>query len=164
MMGSVTHLFRNDRWIPASFVAFFIFLTGVEIVLITLSVRSFTGLSEADPYRRGLAYNDTIAARQKDRDLGWRLSVGFEPAGHLRGVVKVAARDATGAELRDVRISGTAEQGGKTPVPIGFSALNDGSAEGILSVDAPGRWFLRIQIEGDGTSIERKREIFIEPK
>ncbi len=164
MIGSLTYLFRNDRWIPASFVAFFIFLTGVEIVLITLSVKSFTGLSEADPYRRGLAYNEAIAARQKDRDLGWRIAVEFEPAGDLRGVVKVAARDATGAELGGVRIKGTAEQGGKTPVPIAFGGLESGSAEGTLSVDAPGRWFLRIQIEGDGASIERKREIFVEPK
>lgn len=163
-MASLTSLIRNDRWIPASFVAFFVFLTGVEIVLITLSVNSFTGLSEADPYRRGLAYNETIAARQKDRDLGWRIAVGFEPAGHLSGVVKVAARDAGGAELKDVRISGTAEHGGKAEIPIAFSALDDGSAEGTLSVDAPGRWFLRIKIDGEGASIERKREIFIEPK
>lgn len=164
MMASLTYLFRNDRWIPASFVAFFIFLTGVEIVLITLSMKSFTGLSEADPYRRGLAYNETIAARQRDHDLGWRIAVGFEPAGHLKGVVKVAARDAAGAELGGVRISGTAEQGSKSPVPIVFGALEDGGAKGTLSVDAPGRWFLRIQIEGDEASIERKREIFVEPK
>lgn len=163
-MASLTSLMRNDRWIPASFVAFFVFLTGVEIVLITLSVNSFTGLSEADPYRRGLAYNETIAARQKDRDLGWRIAVGFEPAGHLRGVVKVAARDAGGDELNGARISSTAEHGGKAPIAIAFGGLDDGSAEGVLTVDAPGRWFLRIKIEGDGASIERKREIFIEPK
>lgn len=163
-MTALTSLLRNDRWIPASFIAFFVFLTCVEIVLITLAVNSFTGLSEVDPYRRGLAYNDTIAARQKDRDLGWRVSVGFEPTGHLKGIVKVAARDATGAELSDVRISGTAEHGGDAAIPITFSALDDGSAEGSIAVHTAGRWFLRIQIEDDGASIERKREIFIEPR
>jgi nitrogen fixation protein FixH len=162
-MASVTYIFRNDRWIPASFVAFFIFLTCVEIRLVTLAVNSFTGLSEADPYRRGLDYNETIAARQKDRDLGWRVSVGYEPKGALRGVVKVAARDAQGAELSGVRITGTASRGGND-IPVAFSVLDDGSAEGALSVDAPGRWFLRIRIEGERASIERKREIFIEPK
>ncbi len=164
MNGSKTYIFRNDRWIPASFVAFFIFLTCVEIVLITLAVNSFTGLSEADPYRRGLGYNETLQARQKDRDLGWRVSVGFAQEGHLNGIVKVAARDAKGAELSAVRVSGTAENGGRTPVAITFSRLIDGNAEGRLQVDTPGRWFLRIAIEGDGGSIERKREIFIEPK
>jgi nitrogen fixation protein FixH len=164
MIGSITYLFRNDRWIPASFVGFFIFLTCVEIVLITLAVNSFTGLSEADPYRRGLGYNEMLKARQKDRDLGWRVSVGFAQDGRLNGIVNVAARGANGAELSGVRVSGTAENGGRAPVAIKFSPLHDGNAEGQLQVDTPGRWFLRIAIEGDDASIERKREIFIEPK
>lgn len=166
MIAYLTSLMRNDRWIPASFVLFFIGLAGLEGVLITLSVNSFTGLSETDPYRRGLDYNQTIAARERDHALGWRVSVGFEPEGALRGLVKVAARDAAGSELKGARISGTAEHpvGGREPVKIAFGALESGSAEGLLAVDAPGRWFLRVRIEDNGDSVERKREIFIEPK
>lgn len=166
MIRSIASLFRNDRWIPASFVLFFIGLAGVEGVLITLSLNSFTGLSETDPYRRGLDYNKTIAARDRDRALGWRVSVGFEPEGALRGLVKVAARDAAGSELKGARVSGTAEHpvGGKEPVKIAFGSFESGSAEGALAVDAPGRWFLRVRIEDNGESIERRREIFIEPR
>ena len=166
MITHLTGLLRNDRWIPATFVAFFIFLTGIEALLITLSIRSFTGLSESDPYRRGLAYNDTLATRRRERDLGWRISVGYEPGGPLHGIVRVAARDAVGAELKGARISGTAEHpvNGKKPIEIAFGSLNRGSAEGRLSVDAPGRWFLRVRVEDDGAVLERKRELFIEPR
>ena len=107
MIKYLTGLFRNDRWIPASFVLFFIFLTGVEAVLITLAVGSFTGLSEPDPYRRGLAYNDTIKARQKDRELGWRISVDFDRNGDLNGQVTVAAHDRDGKPLTGARITAT---------------------------------------------------------
>jgi len=166
MIARLKRLFGEDRWIPGLFVGFFIFLACVEALLITLSVNSFSGLSEADPYRRGLAYNDTIAERRKERDLGWRVSIGFEPEGALRGIIKIAARDAQGAELKGAEITATAERPmeGKPPQLIKLSALEDGAAEGALAVDTPGRWFVRVKIEDAGTSIERRREIFIEPQ
>ncbi|MDH4982395.1 FixH family protein [Hyphomicrobium sp. D-2] len=164
MINYLRGLFRNDRWIPASFVLFFIFLTGVEAVLITLAVGSFTGLSDPDPYQRGLTYNDTLKERKKDRELGWRISVDFDRNGDLDGEVTVVAYDRDGTPLTTATVTGTIGRpaGGHEPVAIPFGPLISGKATARVSVPTPGRWFLYIRIEDGDTKIERRREIFIE--
>ncbi|MFA5952126.1 MAG: FixH family protein [Hyphomicrobium sp.] len=157
-------LFANDRWIPASFVLFFVMLACIEGALIAISVRSFTGLSEADPYRRGLAYNDTIAARDKDLALGWSIVIGYERTGPRSGLLSITARGHDHGPLKGATIDATATRIGKVvdTLAVDLSLASESTAAGIITFPHPGRWFVRAVITRGGNTSERFREIFVE--
>lgn len=53
------------------FVAFFVALAAIDAVLIFLAVSTFGGLETSDAYRKGLAYNATIAEAGAQAARGW---------------------------------------------------------------------------------------------
>lgn len=62
----------RDKWIPWYFVAFFVVIALVNAVMVTLAVRTHTGLVTDHPYEKGLAYNAVVKASEDQAALGWK--------------------------------------------------------------------------------------------
>lgn len=62
----------RTRIIPWYFVMFFVVIAAVNAVMVTLAVRTHSGVVTDHPYEKGLAYNKVIAAEEAQEKLGWK--------------------------------------------------------------------------------------------
>lgn len=53
------------------FAAFFGFIAAVNAVMMTLAIRTHSGVVTDHAYEKGLAYNQVVAAEKAQRELGW---------------------------------------------------------------------------------------------
>jgi nitrogen fixation protein FixH len=65
-------------WYPWIFVAGMLVVVVVNAVMITYAIGTFPGLQTEDAYRKGLAYNRTLAAAREQEERGWQATVRFE--------------------------------------------------------------------------------------
>jgi Predicted integral membrane protein linked to a cation pump len=72
---------RRERgwWYPWIFVVGMLVVIVVNVVMITLALDTFPGLETQDAYRKGLAYNQTIAAADAQAARGWQMAVALQP-------------------------------------------------------------------------------------
>jgi nitrogen fixation protein FixH len=54
------------------FVAFFGFVALVNAGMVTMALRTHSGLVTDHPYEKGLAYNQVVEAKKKQEALGWK--------------------------------------------------------------------------------------------
>jgi nitrogen fixation protein FixH len=96
---------RKSRWIPWIFVGGFLLVVAVNAIMIAVAVRSFTGLTTAEPYTKGLRFNDQIREAEIYEQLGWKVAARFAPVAARRGRVELRLADRGGAPLSDAEIS-----------------------------------------------------------
>lgn len=65
----------TGRHVLAIVVAFFTVIIGVNAVFAWFAIGTHPGSQDADAYRHGLAYNDTLDRAASQRALGWRVSI-----------------------------------------------------------------------------------------
>lgn len=129
-------LTRRDKWIPWYFVAFFSVLALVDGVMVTLAVRTQTGVVTDHPYEKGLAYNRVLDAANAQKSLGWKGAVSYEG-----GALRFRLTDKNGALLKPQAI--TAQIKRPTQASMDFTVtLVDGSAR--FRFPQPGLWDVHI--------------------
>jgi len=58
--------------------SFFGVVISVNMAFVYFALDSWTGLVAQDSYRKGLAYNDTLADAERQAALGWKTAVGYD--------------------------------------------------------------------------------------
>lgn len=120
-------------------VLFFGIVIGVDTIFMVQAYRTFSGEVASNPYEAGLAFNRTLAQRQREAALGWSASVATPDGKSV--VVKVADRD--GKPLDGLSLTGVLE---RPATETGRQALNFRSlGEGRYAASArlDGAWDLR---------------------
>lgn len=120
-------------------VLFFATVIAVDIVFMVQAYRTFSGEVASNPYEAGLAFNRTLAQRQKEAALGWTASVET-PAGKtvVVTVVDRANKPMDGLSLTGVLERPATEAGRQT---LNFRSLGGGRYEAAAQLD--GAWDLR---------------------
>jgi nitrogen fixation protein FixH len=156
---------RKDLWIPGCFIAFFVCLAALEIWFVTLANRSFTGLVTDEAYTIGVNYNEVLAQREAERQLGWKTSFTFAQGDGLDGRLTLSVRDAEGTALVADELRATAERMSRFPQiqTVTFERQAGGDYVADLEVPLAGRWFVRARIERGGQSIHAIEEVDIRP-
>lgn len=67
----------TGRHVLLMVVGFFVVIIAVNAYFITAAVTSFSGEDVKGSYRQGLEYNETIAARNIQNTLGWKVSANI---------------------------------------------------------------------------------------
>jgi nitrogen fixation protein FixH len=67
----------RDRIIPWYFVMFFVVIACMNAVMVTLAVRTHSGLVTEHPYEKGLAYNSVVQADAEQLALGWSSTIRY---------------------------------------------------------------------------------------
>src|SRR5688572_2876208 len=80
--GGRVPLFANGLrggHVLAAFLAFFGVIFAVNGVFLYMALSTHTGLVAQEPYRKGLHYNDRIAAAERQQALGWTSDLRLAP-------------------------------------------------------------------------------------
>lgn len=120
-------------------VLFFGIVIGVDTIFMVQAYRTFSGEVASNPYEAGLAFNRTLAQRQREAALGWSASVATPNGKSV--VVKVADRDGKpldGLSLTGVLERPATETGRQT---LNFRSLGEGRYAASARLD--GAWDLR---------------------
>jgi nitrogen fixation protein FixH len=128
----------------AGLLFFFAAIIAINVAFAVVAVRSFPGEDERRSYTQGLRYNDTLAERRAEAEIGWRARTEIETTANGARVV-VRLSDRTGAPLADATIEGVLrwrpnESGDRT---LTFVHQGEGLYSAELGPLSPGRWDLR---------------------
>jgi len=157
----VDHDPRRGRWIPWTFVAFFGVVLIANGIMLTVALRTWTGLSTDNAYERGLVYNDTLARLAEGEALGWRTGIAFEPEadpapGRHAGRLTIEAAASDGRPLDGARV--TAELVRPTVYGHDFSVALRPAGPGVyaaeLDLPLPGQWEVRATVAAERGTVE----------
>lgn len=93
-------------WYPYIFLGVFLVVVAVNGALAFFATSTFTGLETENPYEKGLAYNQNIAAAKAQEALGWAVDARAEPLagdGH-RAQIAVSYTDRNGKPLEGLNV------------------------------------------------------------
>lgn len=139
--------FRIKGWhVLAGMVGFFGVIITVNIVFITVALDTFPGEDTRRSYVQGLAYNEVLEERAAQAALGWSASANL-----TADRVLVEVRDADGAPVRSLRLTGTLRHPANMQLDrdLAFTEVRSGVyAAGVADLPE-GRWELSAEAEGD---------------
>jgi len=128
---------------------FFGFIIVINGIFVYFAFDSWPGLGTQDSYRKGLAYNETLEAAERQQALGWQSAISLKGAAHKAGVVQVRLKDAQDVGLVGLDVSVSLAR----PAREGFDQsiklehLGGGLYQTLLTVPFPGRWYATIKAE-----------------
>ena len=122
---------------------------AVNLVFVTLAIGTFTGVTTANPYKEGLAYNQVLAARNAQRDLGWQGAVDFAAAEAGRERISVALSDAAGSPLTGLQLSGSLRRPTHEGLdqPLAWREAAPGRYEAEVALPERGNWDLTVSAD-----------------
>ncbi len=84
------------------FLGFFAIVFAVNGVMLTMALKTHSGIVANEPYRKGLKYNERIAADAMQSELGWMSDIGVSPDAR-RLVVKLTGKSGEAIDGMQVR-------------------------------------------------------------
>jgi len=144
------------RWIVGFFSVFII----VDAFFWYLASDSHTGLVTEQPYEKGLAYNDTVAASDAQLALGWSSKIKLDGSDVIVTLTDSDDAAITGATLK-VSFTRPTMEG------YDFSALLHGDGSGVYksSVEFPldGQWDVRIFVSWNQQQYQKSTRLMVRP-
>ena len=145
---------RKDRgwWYPWIFVAAFLVVVGVNGIMITIAVTTFTGLETKDHFEKGVKYDQAIAGAKAQEALGWSDAFAFtaDASKPHAGLIDVKMTDKAGNAITGLDIKALVVR----PVQDGYDTevtlrhLGAGRYVGDIDVPLPGLWEIRLLAYG----------------
>nr|WP_070958566.1 FixH family protein [Hyphomonas sp. Mor2] len=122
---------------------FFGVMFAVNGVFLYHAITSFPGEDVKKSYVQGLNYNDTLAARAAQAELGWTAEAGLQD-----GELIFRLHDAAGAPLSNYTVIGELRRMATRDADqaIIYSARANGEYVADAGALAPGQWALRINV------------------
>lgn len=89
-----------------AFILFFGVVIGVNVIFITKATGTFPGLIVQHPFKKGVAYNKTLAQRRAEAMLNWRIhhNITTEDDGVEYFILQVSEADGTPLDGLDVSL------------------------------------------------------------
>lgn len=150
----MNHLTFKDKLIPWYFVVFFAIVALVDGVMVTLAVRTNSGLVTDHAYEKGLAYNQIVSAKNAQDALGWDAETSWDGV-HLN----VRLRDRQHAEIKPETILAHFTRPAKSGMDFKVDLLERG---GRIAFPAKGVWDVRLFITSQGREFQQTRRLMIE--
>ncbi|MFM8376963.1 MAG: FixH family protein [Phenylobacterium sp.] len=86
-------------------VGFFAIIIALDVWFMTLAYKTFPGQVSETPYEDGVAFNQRLAQQDAQARLGWSAAAAADPS-----AVRVELRDAQGAPVRGLEVTGRLER------------------------------------------------------
>ncbi|MGF1592645.1 MAG: FixH family protein [Kiloniellaceae bacterium] len=135
---------------------------AVNLVFVYLAIGTFTGVTTANPYQEGLAYNEVLAARDAQRALGWQGEISFSQAADADRIT-VTLTDRTGAPLTGLSLDGSLRRPTQAGLdqPLAWREAAPGNYTAEVSLPERGNWDLMVNAaDGDGPPFEMKTRLW----
>ncbi len=143
--------------------AFFGVMFAVNGVFVYFALKTFSGGDTSDPYRKGLHYNDMLAADERQAERGWHTAVAYdENAKQLRvSLLDKAAEPLSG--LR-VAVSLSRPATSKDDRHLLLKEVSRGVYAASLDL-APGNWVIALASrkpdEGRDSAFRLKQRLYV---
>lgn len=151
----------SGRTVLLWLVPFFGVILVANAWFITLSMRTFHGEDRQRPYQQGLEYNEALAARARQQEVGWKaaLEVRNGPAGLA---LLLTVRKPDGAPLEGLKLSGVLRHPADTfrDIPFSLKDAGHGLYEATIRDAGHGRRDAVIRSER-GVPFETERRIWL---
>lgn len=159
-----TSLQPRDRWIPRYFVAFFVVLALIDGVMVTIAVRTQTGVVSKHPYEQGLAYNQVVKASEAQNKLGWKGTINFLPIAKKTGTLIFMLKDSDGTILQadNVSVFVTRPTQDGMDFTVELKHVKSGSFESDIKFPLEGLWEARIYAKYGENSYQESKRIVLE--
>lgn len=144
----------RDKLIPWYFVLFFVVIIAVNAVMVTLALRTHTGMVTDHPYEKGLAYNHVVEAYHAQEKLGWNAVLSYE-----KGILHFTLRDRAGHVLTPDEASATFIR--PTQQGFDFTVRLDGPHTPVV-LPRSGLWEVRIEAVSHGAHYQHTQRIVAE--
>ena len=154
-------------WYPWIFVGGMLVVIAVNGVLATLAIGTWPGLETEDHYRKGLAYNQTLAAVKAQEQRGWRMDLAFapEPAadGRRRGDLAVTFVGKDGRPLGNLDAEAVLRRPTREGVDVAVDLENRGGGVygTTVSLPLPGQWEAHIHAHRGGDNYQESRRLSV---
>jgi len=141
----------TGRHVAFMLAGFFGLMFAVNAVFVYFALDSFSGVSVSDAYRRGLAYNQELQAKEDQNARGWQHSLEFVQLVDKKGIIRLKLLNLDKHPMANLMISGRLGR----PVIEGSDKMvtfvyADPFYTADLSDLEKGQWDLTIQILGGG--------------
>ena len=155
----------SGRHVLAAMMAFFGVVFAVNGVMAYSALSTFSGLDGDDAYRRGLAYNATVAEAEQQERLGWTASLQLQP-----DVLRVRISNKAGQPATHLSVSGMLGRPAtdRQDQPMSFLEVGPGIYEAPSGHAGPGSWIASIlavsQNDGGAGAFRLKERLWLIPK
>lgn len=127
---------KHVFWLLAGFFGATI---AANAVFISVAVKSFPGVVTEEPFLEGLRYNQKLAAKRAQRDLGWRASLTASHADKAR--FELSFVDAGGKPIRGLVVDGVLRRPASDGDDVSFTFSEFAGRYVADAVEAPpGAW------------------------
>ena len=141
----------EGRHVLALLIAFFGVVFAVNGYFLVQALSTHAGVVAIEPYRKGLAYNQRIAANDRQVELGWKDEIVATPDGR----VLVALTGPDGLALRGLLITGTIGRPATAAEDRSLAFLEEAGAYTSNSNARPtGAWIVSIEVRTASTDSE----------
>ena len=144
----------RDRIIPWYFVMFFLVVAAVNAVMVTLAVRTLPGTVTDHPYEKGLAYNQVVAASDKQEALGWKGDVSYHA-----GQLQFTLRDRSNKPLQPESVTAKLFRPSKAAMDFVVSLTRGGAP---VKFPVNGLWEVQIDAVVGDTHYKQTKRIVVE--
>ncbi len=171
--GSAPHRAEDDRTLSGrhvlfGFIAFFAIVFIADAYMIYKAVSTFGGLETDDAYRKGLAYNDRIAAADTQAKAGWRDRLEYLPQTKR---LRIALLDRDGAGVSGLTITASIGRPATNRFDreLSFVQTGRGTYEAAVPTIESGWWTVGMvatrsaRDHRNATVYEAKRRLWIKP-
>lgn len=157
-MNSVTDIRPSDKYIPWLFVLFFMIFIAVDAVMVTLAVRTQTGLVTEQAYEKGLAYNSTLQEAAEQKSWGWQDTINVHDGEITYTLKDERGISATGA-IVTAHFIRPVKDGYDFSVPL---APYDNHYKATIAFPLKGEWGVRINVKWKNRNYQRY-QVFVIP-
>lgn len=132
-------------------------------VFIYFALSSHPGVIDEDPYRKGLAYNDTLDEAASQKALGWRAALRFESAGGRAGVLELRLEDGGGQAVTgfDVHARLRRPANREYDRTLTLSEGAPGRYRARTALPLSGNWDVSLRAERDGRVFRLEKRLWV---
>lgn len=157
---------RRSLWIPWLFVVFFGIVVAANATMIAVALSTFTGIGAENrrSYQQGLHYNDTLAAVEAQKALGWEVDLAFDARGDRRAVLDLVMADGHGslidAAVVNAQIRRPTLAAADFEVALPYVRAGHYRAEVVFPL--PGIWDVHVTATDQRGTYRLTRRVFVE--
>lgn len=165
---SATTSRRPGWWYPYIFVAVFVVVLAVNIVMAMSAVKTFSGLQTEDAYDKGLVYNHVLAQAKAQERLGWTVDaevIPHDPSNSQRhdADVTVTYTDKAGQPVGGLSVKADLVR----PTQAGHDLHVDlvektpGQYVALAPLDLPGQWEVSVVARKGETQYSLSQRVLV---
>jgi nitrogen fixation protein FixH len=144
------------------FFIFFVIIFAVNCFYFYLSKKTWRGLVTKDSYHKGLDYNNTLRAVQKQKNLGWQVKIDYRRISERQGALFISPKDRNFRPILGAAIYATFRR----PTQEGFDFVKqvqfvDGVYKTKIEFPLPGQWEIEVIVKKDDDIFQEVRRYVI---